>query len=314
MATRNNELEVKNLVRLAVNAFYDRKYANFSTKNLAACGIGEKKIQYYLKELCKDKELENNTVNGFYSRYKVVNLDNCPDFIFDDNLTTGQKLFLITCMEKLPDYEPRPSKEVASLLERESTSQVSKTMSAIKKSGRTIFEILNEMIYVQKDPSHETYDLLCTEFGYQIQTSNIQSTKEYKCQYCGTTNPDDFYSSHITCKHCQAKLKKEKVLSSPASFLLEKAKRGFKSRAYITEFTITEQDIVEQLNRQNNLDYYTKQKIDIEDMSLDRLDSSKGYIPGNIVITHKIINIMKNDLSINEFRTYITNLYNIDSF
>lgn len=133
MATRNNELEVKNLVRLAVNAFYDRKYANFSTKNLAACGIGEKKIQYYLKELCKDKELENNTVNGFYSRYKVVNLDNCPDFIFDDNLTTGQKLFLITCMEKLPDYEPRPSKEVASLLERESTSQVSKTMSAIKK-------------------------------------------------------------------------------------------------------------------------------------------------------------------------------------
>lgn len=55
MATRNNELEVKNLVRLAVNAFYDRKYANFSTKNLAACGIGEKKIQYYLKELCKDK-------------------------------------------------------------------------------------------------------------------------------------------------------------------------------------------------------------------------------------------------------------------
>lgn len=72
--------------------------------------------------------------------------------------------------------------------------------------------------------------------------------------------------------------------------------------------------IVEQLNRQNNLDYYTKQKIDIEDMSLDRLDSSKGYIPGNIVITHKIINIMKNDLSINEFKTYITNLYNIDSF
>ena len=85
---------------------------------------------------------------------------------------------------------------------------------------------------------------------------------------------------------------------------------GFKQRAYIKDFTITEKDIQEQLIEQNNLDYYTGKELVAEDMSLDRLDSSIGYIPGNIVMTHKVINIMKNSLSIKEFKEYIEALHN----
>lgn len=35
--------------------------------------------------------------------------------------------------------------------------------------------------------------------------------------------------------------------------------------------------------------------------SLDRIDNSKGYIPGNLQWVHKIVNIMRNKLSIDEF-------------
>lgn len=313
MAERNNEFEVRNLIRLAVNAFYDGEYANFSTKNLTGCGIGEQKIQYHLKELCKEGELENCTVNGFYSRYKIISPTSCPNFIFDDNITSGQKLFLVRCMDNLPDYELRPAKDVNRFLSGTS-SQTSRMMSTIKGGGKTIFEILNNIEEIHKSPSHEKYDVVNTEFGYQVQTSLAQS-KEYKCQYCGTTNKQDFYRSHITCKHCIAEKKKLSVLSTPVKFLYDKAIHGFKQRAYIKDFTITEEDIQKQLSLQDNLDYYTHKALSVEDMSLDRIDSMLGYVPGNIVITHKIINIMKNNLSIKEFKEYVEALHdNINNF
>lgn len=309
MAERNNEFEVRNLVRLAVNAFYDGEYANFSTKNLAECGIGEKKVQYHLKELCKENELENCTINGFYSRYKIASPTTCPNFIFDDSITPGQKLFLIRCMDNLPDYEPRPAKDVNRFLNG-TPSQTSKMMSTIKSKGKTIFEILNNIEEIHKSPSHEEYAVLKTEFGYQIQTVTTQSKEEYECQYCGTTDKQNFYRSHITCKYCMAERNKLSILSTPAKFLYNKAIHGFKQRAYIKDFTITEKDIQEQLIKQNTLDYYTGKELTAEDMSLDRLDSSIGYVPGNIVITHKVINIMKNSLSIKEFKEYIEALHN----
>jgi len=38
--------------------------------------------------------------------------------------------------------------------------------------------------------------------------------------------------------------------------------------------------------------------------SLDRIDSSKGYVMGNVQWVHKHINIMKNDLSMDKFLEY----------
>lgn len=40
-------------------------------------------------------------------------------------------------------------------------------------------------------------------------------------------------------------------------------------------------------------------------VSLDRLDSSKGYVPGNVVLCRSIVNIMKNDLSEADFSAMI---------
>lgn len=38
--------------------------------------------------------------------------------------------------------------------------------------------------------------------------------------------------------------------------------------------------------------------------SLDRIDSSKGYVKGNVQWVHKIINVMKNDMTAEEFHEW----------
>lgn len=48
----------------------------------------------------------------------------------------------------------------------------------------------------------------------------------------------------------------------------------------------------------------------LKDASVDRIDSSLGYIKGNIVITTSRINEMKNNMSSKEFYNIIKLIYN----
>ena len=58
-------------------------------------------------------------------------------------------------------------------------------------------------------------------------------------------------------------------------------------------------------------DYYTGViPKNYEEYSVDRIDSSKGYTEDNIVVTTGIVNTMKLDMSIKEFKEQIKLLYN----
>ena len=95
-----------------------------------------------------------------------------------------------------------------------------------------------------------------------------------------------------------------------------KVRTSANARAKYKPIDIDEEYIRSTIEFQNNRDYYTGLPFNSPlDMSVDRIDSSLGYVKGNIVITTCIINSMKNDLSINEFKEYIRNIYNnIDNF
>lgn len=41
--------------------------------------------------------------------------------------------------------------------------------------------------------------------------------------------------------------------------------------------------------------------------TLDRIDNTKGYVPGNIMIVSRLANAMKNEASFNQLQTFITN-------
>lgn len=89
------------------------------------------------------------------------------------------------------------------------------------------------------------------------------------------------------------------------------------SKQYLTKLTfrkkevlISLQDLVDQWKSQKGICAYSGQVLSLvqkdrdwseSTASIDRIDSSKGYIKGNIQWVHKRINTMKNDMSETEF-------------
>ena len=78
------------------------------------------------------------------------------------------------------------------------------------------------------------------------------------------------------------------------------------------EFNITIQQAWNQFLKQNRRCALTNVELHFgenQTASLDRIDSNKGYIEGNIQWLHKDVNIMKNDLDMNTFLMYCKLIY-----
>lgn len=292
------------IVKMAILAYEENGEVNFSVKDIQKTGLGDLSIRNALKELCNQNLVENKTINGYYSRYKLNYSGTCPSFIYTD-LTVGQKDFLLRVNEVLDgDYTKKTAKCVTHLLYPDdpdkSSSGISGWMSTIKsKFGITIFELLKKWEPVHFNLEHPIYEIIKDENGYKLLTTK---RGEYKCQYCGQTDSKEFYNSHITCKQCHIKRQEESKKDNIYRFIYKKAKSGYSQRPYIPEFNVTEKDIEDIWNKQNQLDYYTGLNInDPLKMSLDRVDSSKGYTKDNICITTVDINVAKSDLSKENF-------------
>lgn len=87
--------------------------------------------------------------------------------------------------------------------------------------------------------------------------------------------------------------------------------RGIKGNAKVRNLTldVSKEDLYNKLIEQNHKCYYTNLDIYISQFnsdkettaSVDRLDSNKGYTKDNIVWCHKKVNIMKMNLTVEEF-------------
>lgn len=125
---------------------------------------------------------------------------------------------------------------------------------------------------------------------------------------------NDWYSNNLSrCKVCD-KAKKQssyektvnKHLSSVENFL--KYKLTNCSQKKNVNITITLDDLLNQYESQKGKCYYSGRPLEIalrtkslNSLSIDRIDSSKGYNPDNIVLCCSIINIMKLDTPEDEF-------------
>ena len=156
--------------------------------------------------------------------------------------------------------------------------------------------------------------------------------KNKQCK-CGATNPEEFYSYHnYICKRChvQKQIKKYHSLS-PEEKRLKKAKqnewvknnylhyRVTGSRARAKEcgipFNITVDDVQEVWEKQGGKCYYTDQPMILgpsprrwQCVSIDRVDSNRGYEKDNIVLCRGIVNLVKNELSVSELLEIVDNI------
>jgi len=136
----------------------------------------------------------------------------------------------------------------------------------------------------------------------------ITCKKEYDITYRKTDKIQQLYSSE---KYRRKKLKYKNENYMKVKLIT--AKLTAKSRNI--EFSITEDDFLELpeycplLNVK--LDYIYGNGRNLNAASIDRIDSSKGYIKGNVWIISLLANIMKNQASIEELLEFSNNVIKI---
>lgn len=104
-------------------------------------------------------------------------------------------------------------------------------------------------------------------------------------------------------KESKALNRKKYRKNNPISYMLQTSKHNAKKRGFI--FEITKEDIENLLIKQDSKCYYTGWVLKLSSgcynsMSIDRVDSLKGYTKENIVLCQYKVNVMKNNASVDD--------------
>ena len=277
-----------NVLLAVINAYEENgEFSHFSGAELNhKFGFATKNIPQMLKDLVDLKYIENHTINGFYNRCKILKHIDCPEFILDNRLSNSQKDFLLRCMEQ-NITEDLSKKEMARRVNgNENGWNFSRSVDGILEilGEDSLFDIINEFNIVKE---LKPENAIKTEFGYKTNKNIKRLDSSEKTQ--------------------------DNII---AQFLLKKSSQCRRRRNKVLEYNLTLEYIKELLLKQEYKDYYTGQVPEnYEGYSIDRIDSNLGYIEGNIVITTNRVNAMKNDMSTEEFKKLISDIYkNISNF
>lgn len=277
-----------NVLLAVINAYEENgEFSHFSGAELNhKFGFATKNIPQMLKDLVDLKYIENHTINGFYNRYKILKHIDCPEFILDNRLSNSQKDFLLRCIEQ-NITEDLSKKEMARRVNgNENGWNFSRSVDGILEilGEDSLFDIISKFNIVKE---LKPENAIKTEFGYKTNKNIKRLDSSEKTQ--------------------------DNII---AQFLLKKSSQCRRRRNKVLEYNLTLEYIKELLLKQEYKDYYTRQVPEnYEDYSIDRIDSNLGYIEGNIVITTNRVNAMKNDMSIEEFKKLISDIYkNISNF
>lgn len=277
-----------NVLLAVINAYEENgEFSHFSGAELNhKFGFATKNIPQMLKDLVDLKYIENHTINGFYNRYKILKHIDCPEFILDNRLSNSQKDFLLRCIEQ-NITEDLSKKEMARRVNgNENGWNFSRSVDGILEilGEDSLFDIISEFNIVKE---LKPENAIKTEFGYKTNKNIKRLDSSEKTQ--------------------------DNII---AQFLLKKSSQCRRRRNKVLEYNLTLEYIKELLLKQEYKDYYTGQVPEnYEDYSIDRIDSNLGYIEGNIVITTNRVNTIKNDMSTEEFKKLISDIYkNISNF
>lgn len=146
-----------------------------------------------------------------------------------------------------------------------------------------------------------------------------------KCNKCGERDPEKFYKSNKTCckicykEYYQANrskmIQQAKVWAQDNFIHFRVISARTRARHKGLEFNIDDRDIENLISQQNNRCFYSgiefvNDNSRIYSMSIDRIDSSKGYTLDNIRLVSSQVNLMKHERTEEEFLQTIQDIYN----
>jgi hypothetical protein len=101
----------------------------------------------------------------------------------------------------------------------------------------------------------------------------------------------------------------DRIPSNIKKFLLNKARRSAIKNRYECNLTIDDIEIPKSCPYLNiKLTFNKKNNKDSNYASIDRIDSSKGYIKGNVMIISRMANTMKNSSTIDQMKIFSKNV------
>ena len=201
-------------------------------------------------------------------------------------------------------------------------TKVCKTCNRELPSNREFFNR-----YRDKNGKEHLRDV-CRECAYKEKLQEEWKGDLLKCHYCGQYKTIDQFDINNEkrlrngrdnrCKKCKSDLSKLNKLNysneQKLHHILLSRLLGAKQRATKKniEFDITLEDLVDIYNKQKGLCAITGLKMTHDvlngrtytNMSLDRIDSQKGYIKDNIQLVCMVVNQMKSDLTYEELYFY----------
>ena len=149
-----------------------------------------------------------------------------------------------------------------------------------------------------------------------------------KCNVCSLDFPynNEYYdaSSHKDgglkpyCRNCRRNTNRENKRAQWQKALLRNSRASTKDKG-MEKSNITEEFILELWSRQNGKCYWfgvsmvpSSQKKSLMQPSLDRLDRSKGYVIGNVVLCTFAANFGRNENNEDEWKRFLITLQNSD--
>lgn len=151
-------------------------------------------------------------------------------------------------------------------------------------------------------------------------TSEVEEKQCNVCkQWCSLSefnkNSKSWDLLHCLCRSCASKWHKDKYENyekvGSLAQVFQSAKRGARFRDL--EFSITLSDLEALWEKQEGMCAYTRHPMSLtkgssNKVSIDRLDSARGYVIGNLVLCGVRVNLMKGPLSVSEFKQLVTHL------
>lgn len=154
--------------------------------------------------------------------------------------------------------------------------------------------------------TYQKYSLIHNNDFYE----KIDYSQKKKCPYCKKEKTLSEFSKHrkqkdgfnYHCKECTKHIKKEKGIN--LAIIKSRAKRKN------IEFNIIQEDLFLPeycpiLNIKINYDARLGSN---NSPSVDRIDNSKGYIKGNVIVISRLANAMKNAATFDELKLFSKNI------